>query len=93
MKRIALFGALGLFLLGCNPSGTCMVPDRGGEGSLGDQCMINFNKNACATANGEFFAEDGVAGTIRCKSAGYGDRPGSATSDPKALRIYYKGKK
>lgn len=75
----------------CNPAGTC-VSEREVSG-LGAQCTINTTKRACEGQDGppKFYAEDGPAGVLRCKAAGYSDPPGAArASDPKALHVYFK---
>lgn len=89
--RLVLLAAAALStLIGCNPSGTCMSEKEFGE--LGAQCTINTTKNACASMDqSTFFAEEGAAGVLRCKGAGYSDPPGAArATDPKALHIYYR---
>jgi len=87
MNRRALVALVSLGLLACNPSGTCIVTDDPSH----DQCIVNPNKNACSHYKpSEFFAEDSVAGTMRCKAAGF---EGKETSDPKAVQTYIRWKK
>lgn len=88
----AVFAAFGA--VACNPSGTCVSEREVGD--LGAQCTINTNKKACESQDGapKFYAEEGAAGVLRCKSAGYTDPPGAAkASDPKALHVYFKKSK
>jgi hypothetical protein len=89
--RFLLLGAAALStLIGCNPAGTCVSEKEWGD--LGAQCTVNYTKRACASMDSStFFAEDGAAGVLRCKSAGYSDPPGAArATDPKAMHIFYR---
>lgn len=91
-----LVGASLFALVGCNPEGTCTVPDPTptSADSLGDECIVNTNKRACADlTSSSFFPETGAAGLLRCKSQGYTEIGASGgRQDPKALRMLYKKK-
>jgi hypothetical protein len=77
--------------VGCNPKGTCVSKKELSD--LGAECVTNTNKMACEEMSDgpTFYAEDGAAGEIRCKSLGYDDIPGQQRAkDAKELHIYYK---
>lgn len=98
MKRnlpiVAVVVASLLALVACNPNGTCMKAESESERAydLGDACTINATKRLCSNMQGEFFAEDGTAGLVRCKSLGYVEASTERGRDPKALRTLYRRK-
>lgn len=90
--RATLFATSLLTLVaGCNPTGTCVETGES-KSELGAECIINTNKAACSNQSTphEFHAENGAAGLLRCKSAGFDWHPGPPVSSPTALDIYNK---
>jgi hypothetical protein len=76
MKRWITLGVLltTVVLFACKSDGTCVNEST---------CDVNTRKDMCS--KGEFFPEQGTAGVIRCKSAGFRSS-GSRESDEFALK-------
>lgn len=92
IRSVQLIVACLFAVAGCNPKGTCVVTSDDTTEAGGDSCIVNMNKKACESfsRSPEFFAENGVQGTLRCKSAGF---DGKNTKGKDELYTYFKNKK
>ncbi|HEY8080316.1 MAG TPA: hypothetical protein VIF62_39570 [Labilithrix sp.] len=79
---IVAVGALSL--AGCNQKGTCV---RDGKSSAANSCATLTAKKFCP---GDFYAEDGTAGMLHCKTLGFDKNASSGKSDPDQPQLYFR---